>query len=140
MEVKTYKRLLSGISDLKRIIIENYACVNKTRYIISKTNMDKYECARPVHPGEILKEEIEYRGISQGKLATQMGISYKMLNLILNERRPLSTQTAMLFEAALGIDSDLLMRMQLKYNSRMARRDKSFSERLANIRKATAML
>ena len=64
--------------------------------------MSKYVCARPVHPGEILKEEIEYRGISQGKLAAQMGISYKMLNNILNERRPVTSQMAMLFEAALG--------------------------------------
>ena len=100
--------------------------------------MDKYVCARPIHPGEILKEEIEYRCMSQGKLATQMGMSYKMLNHILNERRPLTTQTAMLLEAALGIDADLLMRMQLKYNSRMARQDKSFSERLANIRRVAA--
>ena len=28
----------------------------------------------PTHPGEILKEEIEYRGISQKKLAEQIGI------------------------------------------------------------------
>ena len=102
--------------------------------------MNKYVCARPIHPGEILKEEIEYRGISQGKLATQMGMSYKMLNHLLNERRPLTTQTALLFEAALGIDSDLLMRMQLKYNSRIAKQDKSFSERLENVRKVAAIL
>jgi len=102
--------------------------------------MDKYVCARPIHPGEILKEEIEYRGLSQSKLATQMGMSYKMMNHILNEHRPLTTQTAMLFEAALGIDSDLLMRMQLKYNSRIVQQDKSFSERLANIRKVAAVL
>jgi addiction module HigA family antidote len=101
--------------------------------------MDKYECARPVHPGEILKEEIEYRGISQSKLAVQMGISCKMLNHILNERRPLTAQTAMLFEAVLGISSDLLMRMQLKYNMRVTKQDKSFSSRLAEIRKAVAV-
>ncbi len=29
--------------------------------------------AYPTHPGEILKDEIEYRGISQRKLAEQMG-------------------------------------------------------------------
>jgi addiction module HigA family antidote len=108
--------------------------------LINKTIMDKYVCARPVHPGEILKEEIEYRGISQRKLAAQIGISYKMMNHILNERRPLTTQTAMLIEAALGIDSNLLMRMQLKYNTRMASQDKSFSERLAQIRKIVAAL
>ena len=102
--------------------------------------MNKYKSARPIHPGEILKEEIEYRGLSQGKLAAQMGMSYKMMNHILNEHRPLTTQTAMLFEAALGIDSDLLMRIQLKYNSRIALQDKSFAKRLAEIRKVAAML
>lgn len=97
-------------------------------------------CARPVHPGEILKEEIDFRGISQTKLAAQMELSYKILNDILNERRPLTTTTAMLFEAALGIDSGLLMRMQLKYNIQIARNDKNLSERLAKIRKAVAVL
>ncbi|MDR3195135.1 MAG: HigA family addiction module antidote protein [Tannerella sp.] len=102
--------------------------------------MDKYVCARPVHPGEVLKDEIEYRGISQGKLAAQMGMSYKMLNHILNERRPITTQTAMLFEAALGVPADSLIRLQTDYNIQVASRDESFAERLANVRKVAAML
>lgn len=97
-------------------------------------------CARPVHPGEFLKEEIEYRGISQTKLAAQMELSYKILNDILNERRPLTTTTSMLFEAALGIDSGLLMRMQIKHNLQIARNDKTLIERLVKIRKAVAVL
>ena len=101
--------------------------------------MGEYVCARPIHPGEILKEEVEYRGLSQYKLAAQMGMSYKMLNHILNEHRPLTTQTAMLFEAALGIDSDLLMDLQMKYNSRIAKQDKAFSKRLAEIRKIASV-
>ena len=101
--------------------------------------MSKYVCARAIHPGEILKEEIEYRGIHQSKLATQMGMSYKMFNHILNERRPLTTQTAMLFEAALGMPADMLIGMQTDYNMRMANQDKSFSERLAQIRKLVAV-
>ncbi len=87
-----------------------------------------------------MKEEIEYRGISQSKLATQMEMSYKVLNDILNERRPLTTTTAMLFEAALGTDAGLLMRMQLKYNMSVAKQDKSFAERLAKIKEYAAML
>ena len=100
--------------------------------------MDKYVCARPIHPGEVLKDEIEYRGISQGKLAAQMGMSYKMLNHILNERRPVTTQTAMLFEAALDIPADSLIRLQTDYNIQAANQDKSFLERLASIRKVAA--
>jgi addiction module HigA family antidote len=102
--------------------------------------MGKYICARPIHPGEILKEEIEYRGISQSKLAAQMGMPYKALNHILNERRPLTTQTAMLFEAALGIPAYMLIGMQTDYNLQVANQDTSFAERLARIRKVVAVL
>jgi addiction module HigA family antidote len=93
----------------------------------------------PTHPGEVLMDEIEYRGISQSRLASQMGISYKILNDILNERRPLTTTTAMLFEAALDIPADSLMRIQLKYNMQVARKDKKLSVRLEAIRKAAAL-
>ena len=96
--------------------------------------------AYPTHPGEVVKDEIEYRGISQRKLAEQMGISYKMLNDILNGRRPMTTATAMLLEAALGVPADSLMRLQLKYNMQQATHDKSFMERLAQIRKYAALL
>lgn len=77
---------------------------------------------------------IEFRELSQTKLASQIGISYKMLNHILNERRPLTPNTVMLFETALGIDADLLMRIQLKYNMRVAKQDKTFAKRLEEIR------
>ena len=94
----------------------------------------------PTHPGEVLKDEIQYRKISQGKLAAQMGISYKILNDILNERRPLTTTTAMLFEAALDIPAEVLMRIQLKYNMQQASKDEMFASRLAEIRQMAAML
>lgn len=70
--------------------------------------------ACPTHPCEILKDEIEYRGISQRKLAGQMGLTYSVLNDLLNARRPITEKTALLFEAALGIEAELLMRLQLK--------------------------
>ncbi len=46
----------------------------------------------PTHPGEVLKDEIEYRKLSQVKLAKQMGISYKILNDILSVDRLLPQQ------------------------------------------------
>lgn len=94
----------------------------------------------PTHPGEVLKDEIEYRKISQRKLAVQMGISYKVLNDLLNGRRTLTTATAMMFEAALDIPADSLMRLQLKYNMQQAMDDKTFMERLNQIRKYAALL
>ncbi|MDR3181262.1 MAG: HigA family addiction module antidote protein [Prevotellaceae bacterium] len=102
--------------------------------------MNKPVCARPVHPGEVLKDEIEYRGISQSKLAEQMGVSYKMLNHILNERRQVTAAMAMMLEAALDIPADSLIRIQTEYNMQMASRDRSFLARLAKIRKVAAVL
>jgi addiction module HigA family antidote len=94
----------------------------------------------PTHPGEVLKDEIEFRGISQTSLAKQMGMSYKILNDLLNGRRTLTTQTAMMFEAALNVPADSLMGLQLKYNMQVAGNDQSFAARLAEIRKMAAML
>lgn len=38
----------------------------------------------PTHPGELLRDEIEYRHISQKQLAADMGVSYTVLNDIVN--------------------------------------------------------
>lgn len=100
-------------------------------------NLEPFE---PTHPGEVLKEEIEYRGISQKTLAKEIGISYKVLNDILNCRRPITTNTALLFEAALGIPAHTLTGLQLDYNMQVAKKDQTFMKRLANIRKIAAAL
>jgi len=94
----------------------------------------------PTHPGEILKDEIESQGISQRKLAVETNMSYTALNEILNARRPLTENNALVFEAALGVEADTLMRLQLKYNMQIARQDKTLLARLNKIRKIAAVL
>lgn len=96
--------------------------------------------AFPTHPGAILKEEIEYRGISQRQLAKEMGIAYSALNEILNEQRPLTEKTALLFEAALGVNPEPLLRLQMRYNLQTTMKDSSFMERLAKVRQIAAVL
>ena len=68
----------------------------------------------PTHPGEVLRDEIECRGISLSRLARQMGVPYRTLNDILNERRSLTTRTAMRFEAALNVPADSLINYEQK--------------------------
>ena len=58
----------------------------------------------------------------------------------LPQRRPLTTTTAMLFEAALGVPADALMRMQLKYSMQIASKDKTLADCLAKVRQMTAIL
>lgn len=99
-------------------------------------NLTPYE---PTHPGVILKEEIEYRGISQRKLAAQMGVSYSVLNEVLNAKRPVTTEYALLFEAALGIDAEPLIGMQADYSMQIVKQNKTFTDRLEKIKKVAAI-
>ena len=79
----------------------------------------------PSHPGEVIKDELEERGISQRKFADSIGIGYSVLNEILNGRRSISTTSALMFEAALDIPADSLLKMQMKYNMYTAVKDKT---------------
>lgn len=96
--------------------------------------------SRPVHPGLLLKEEIEYRGITQKTLAKQMGVSYTVLNEILNGKRPISVEYALYLEAVLGIDAQLWIQMQADYNLQVAKSDKTIRRRINEIRKMVAAL
>ena len=71
---------------------------------------------KPTHPGEVLKDELEFRGISQRGLAKKMGISYSALNEVLNGKRTLNPELAMMMEAALDIVAGLSMLMSKEMN------------------------
>ena len=87
----------------------------------------------PSHPGEVIKDELEEREISQRKFADSIGIGYSVLNEILNGRRSISTTSALMFEAALDIPADSLLKMQMKYNMYTAMKDQTLVEKLKNI-------
>lgn len=93
-----------------------------------------------IHPGEMLKDEIEARNITQKDLAKRMGVSYTVFNEILNGKRPITTEYALLLEAALGIDAGIWLRLQADYNMQKAKSDKTFIARLEHIRKCAAVL
>lgn len=96
--------------------------------------------AFPIHPGEVLKDEIEERGITQRQMADSMGLTYSVINEILNGRRPLTAKTALMFEAALDVPADSLMFLQTKYNMQTARKDSSLLDMMNKIRKVAAVL
>ena len=96
--------------------------------------------AFPTHPGEILKDAIEYRGISQRQLEDEMGIAYSALNKIQNARRPVTEKTALLFEAALGVNAEPLLKMQMRYSLQSTKKDSSFMARQAKVRKIVVAL
>lgn len=100
---------------------------------------NKLTPAFPTHPGEVIKDEIEYRGISQHKLAQQTGIAYSAVNEMLNGRRAITEKSALLIEAALGLDAETIMRMQYRYNMHTAKKDSTFMSRLSGIRRIAVL-
>ena len=93
----------------------------------------------PTHPGEVLKDEIEYRGISQKKLAENMGVAYTLLNEVLNAKRPVNTELALLIEATLDLPAEPLLAMQSRYNIITTKRNSKFMEKLNHLVKKTAI-
>ena len=93
-----------------------------------------------IHPGEMIKDEIIARGITQKELAQQMGVSYTVFNEILNGKRPVTTEYALLLEAALGTDANIWIGLQADYNMQKMKKDNSFMKRLEKIRRIAAIL
>lgn len=94
----------------------------------------------PTHPGELLKEELESRNITQAKFAEQIGVKPSLLNEIIKTKRGINTEMALLLEAALDIPANLWLNLQGAYNMQIAKSDASFMNRLAAIRKVAAVL
>ncbi len=97
-------------------------------------------CAEAIHPGEMLKDELRARGLSQKKFATIIGMPYTAFNEIINGKRPITTDTALKIEAATGIAATIWLGLQADYNMQTARRDSKLSAVLENIRKVAAVL
>jgi addiction module HigA family antidote len=98
------------------------------------------EPLEPTHPGEVIREELSSRGVTQKDFAAQTGLSRSVLSDILNARRSVNIEYALLFEAALGIEAEFWLNMQNRYDMIKAKRNKTFSKRLEEIRKCTALL
>ncbi len=96
--------------------------------------------ATPIHPGEMIKDELQARGMSQKKFAEIIGVSPTVLNEVLNGKRPVTTEYALKIEAATGIPAYIWINMQSDYNMQTARRDSGLSAVLQQIRKTAAML
>ena len=88
----------------------------------------------PVHPGEILKEDIlPSVGLSVTAAAKALGVSRQMLHDILSERKPLSAVMCLKIARLVGGSPEFWMRLQASYDLKMAEQDKRVNERVARI-------
>jgi HTH-type transcriptional regulator/antitoxin HigA len=68
-----------------------------------------------IHPGEILEETLKSRSISHIELAKRTGLSMKTVSLITNGKAPLTAETAIHLEKALGVSAQLWSNLDAKY-------------------------
>jgi addiction module HigA family antidote len=64
------------------------------------------------HPGEMIKDELKERGMTQKQLAAETGIKPSVLSETINGKRGVSLSVAMALEKALNIPADIWMNLQ----------------------------
>ncbi len=68
-----------------------------------------------VHPGMMIKPELDERGISQKEFAKMLGTQPSHLSEVLNGKRALTTELALKIENTLGLPAKILLSAQTQY-------------------------
>lgn len=69
-----------------------------------------------IHPGAILKEELEARGLSANAFALKLRVPPQRIQDIVAGRRSITPNTALRLEASLGTPARLWLDMQAGYD------------------------
>jgi addiction module HigA family antidote len=96
----------------------------------------------PIHPGEILREELESRGLSHKHFAETSGIPYAQVIGVLKSHKPVTTDFALQVEAITGIRAEMLVSIQSQYDMQVARTRKTTHRHsfVSNFSRAAAIL
>jgi addiction module HigA family antidote len=96
--------------------------------------MKKRNGLPPVHPGEIIREDILPEvSLSVTATARALGVSRQMVHDILAGRKPLSAVMCLKVARLFGGTPEFWMRMQAEYDLKRAAQDKKVMERVARI-------
>ena len=71
---------------------------------------------KPIHPGRILKRELEARDISANKLALALRVPSGRITQIINAKRGISAETALRLSRYFGNSARFWMNLQTKYD------------------------
>lgn len=86
----------------------------------------------PVHPGEFLRETLDEFGISQASFARSLGVSTMRISHIVNGKRPVTAEMALLFGKAFNQTPQYWLNLQANYDLKMA--EKALKQRLDHLR------
>lgn len=80
---------------------------------MSKKNLTPFVAT---HPGEMIKDELKERHMTQKQLADVSGIRASVLSETINGKRSISLNVAVALEKALGIPAEIWMNLQTQYD------------------------
>ena len=86
----------------------------------------------PVHPGEILREELTELDLSARGLAYRLDVPTNRITAILNQKRSITPDTALRLARYLGTSPEFWLNLQQAYDLKIARQNKE-AEITANI-------
>ena len=75
---------------------------------------------RPVHPGEVLRDEIEAADLSQRTLATALAVPLNRVTMILEEDQGITADTALRLARYFGTTPQLWLNLQQTWELRLA--------------------
>lgn len=82
-----------------------------------------YSSSMPVSPGSILKDEIEFLGITQKELADRMGRPVQVINEIIGTKKGITPETALELESVIGIKAHVWLNLESGYRLVLARNE-----------------
>jgi antitoxin HigA-1 len=75
---------------------------------------------RPIHPGEVLKEELAGLGLSANAFARALAVPTNRITSILNEQRAVTADTALRLARYFGTTPEFWMNLQTAYAVKIA--------------------
>jgi addiction module HigA family antidote len=78
---------------------------------------------RPIHPGEILREELSELSMSARQFARALHVPVNRITQVLNEQRGVSADTALRLSRYFGTSAEFWMDLQSDYELRRAREE-----------------
>ncbi len=77
---------------------------------------------RPIHPGEILAEELDELGFSANVFAGKLNIPTNRITMILHGQRAITADTALRLARYFGTSAEFWMNLQMAYDLKIAMR------------------
>ena len=78
---------------------------------------------KPIHPGRILKRELDARGLSANKLALALRVPSGRITQIINGKRGVSAESALRLSRYFGNSARFWMNLQTRYDLAVVERD-----------------